>query len=101
MTKRRVFTPEYKTQVVLEVLTGARTAAEACREYQLSAQVLNRWKAQFLEEAPRIFENGADGSQEEQRIGELERMVGRLTLELEVAKKASSILALASGRSVR
>ena len=101
MTKRRRFTPEYKAQVVLEVLTGARTAAEACREYQLSAQVLNRWKAQFLEEAPRIFENGTDGGQEEQRIGELERMVGRLTLELEVAKKASSILTSASGRSVR
>jgi len=101
MTKRRRFTPEFKVQVVLEVLTGARTAAEACREYQLSVQVLNRWKAQFLEGAPRIFDNGADGRQEEQRIGELERMVGRLTLELEVAKKASSILTLVSGRSVR
>lgn len=101
MTKRRRFTPEFKVQVVLEVLTGARTAAEACRQYQLSAQVLNRWKAQFLEEAPRIFENGAEGGQEEQRIAELERMVGRLTLELEVAKKASSILTSASGRSVR
>ena len=43
----------------------------------------------------------AEGGQEEQRIGELERMVGRLTLELEVAKKASSILTSASGRSVR
>ena len=27
MTKRRVFTPEYKAQVVLEVLTGGCTAA--------------------------------------------------------------------------
>ena len=59
MTKRRVFTPEYKTQVVLEVLTGARTAAEACRERQLSAQRLNRWKAQFLEEAPCTLNNRA------------------------------------------
>ena len=59
MTKRRRFTPEFKAQVVLEVLTGASTAAEACREYQLSAQRLNRWKAQFLEEAPCILKNGA------------------------------------------
>ncbi len=64
MTKHRSFTPEFRAQVVLEVLTGARTAAEACREYQLTAQALNRWKAQFLEEAPRIFEDGAEGSQE-------------------------------------
>ena len=101
MTKRRRFTPEFEAQVVLEVLTGARTAAEAYREYQLSGQVLKRWKAQSLEEAPRIFAIGADGGQEEQRFGELERMVGRLTLGLEVARKASSILTSASGRSVR
>ena len=100
MTTRRRFTPEFKAQVVLEELTGATTAAEACREYQLSAQVLNRWKAEFLEKAPRIFQNGADHSQEEQRIGELERMVGRLTLELHVVRKASSILTSASARSV-
>ena len=30
--------------------------------------------------------------EEQQRVAELERLVGRLTLELEVAKKASSIL---------
>ena len=37
MTKRRRFTPEFKAQVVLEVLTGARTAAEACREHTSAA----------------------------------------------------------------
>jgi transposase-like protein len=100
MTKRRRFTPEFKAQVVLVVLTGARTAAEACREYQLTGQVLKRWKAQFLEEAPRIFENGADGSQKEQRIGELERMVGRLMLELEVVEEGIEYLGLGQEREV-
>lgn len=35
-----------------QVLTRARAAAEGCRQYQLSAQGLNRRKAQFLDEAP-------------------------------------------------
>jgi transposase-like protein len=31
MTKRRRFTPEFQAQVVLEVLTGRQSPAEACR----------------------------------------------------------------------
>lgn len=92
MTKRRSFTPEFKAQVVLEVLSGAKSTAEACREYDLQAQVLNRWKTEFVQQAPTIFEKGSAQSQEQVRLAELERMVGRLTMELEVAKKVSAIL---------
>lgn len=33
MSKRRTFTPSFKAQVVLEVLTGAKGPAQACQEY--------------------------------------------------------------------
>jgi transposase len=92
MSKRRTFTPEFKAQVVLEVLSGAKSAAQACREHGLKDQVLARWKREFVERAPQVFERGQVRSQEEERIAELERMVGRLTMELEVAKKASLLL---------
>lgn len=92
MAKRRAFTPKFKAQVVLEVLSGHKNSAEVCREYSLHSQVLNRWKAEFLAQAHTIFENGSNQSQEQERVAELERMVGRLTMELEAAKKASSIL---------
>ena len=57
---------------MLQVSTGARTAAEACRERQLSAQRLNRWKAQFLEEAPCTLNNRARQSRPG-RLNEVER----------------------------
>jgi transposase len=72
---------------VLDTLTGVRSTAEACREYRVSSQVLGRWRAQFLEGAAGIFERGSGHNEAERRIAELERTVGRLTLELEVAKK--------------
>ena len=97
--KRRTFTPKFKAQVVLEVLTGAKSAAEVCREYQLKSQLLSGWKAHFLERAPTIFETEQDQSEERRRIAELERMVGRLTMELEVAKKASNILTSPANRN--
>ncbi|HUT86967.1 MAG TPA: transposase [Candidatus Heimdallarchaeota archaeon] len=33
MSKRRTFTPSFKAQVVLEVLTGVKGPAQACQEY--------------------------------------------------------------------
>jgi len=92
MTKRRTFTPEFKAQVVLEVISGAKSAAEACRQHSLKPQLLADWKAHFLAHASKAFQSEEQRSQEQARIAELERLVGRLTLELEVSKKVSSIL---------
>jgi transposase len=92
MSKRRTFTPEFKAQVILEELTGVKDKAEICREHQLRPQVFARWKAELLERAPEIFATQPGRGDEQVRIAELERMVGQLTMELAVAKKASNIL---------
>ena len=51
MKKRRRFTPEFKAQVVLEVLTGRQSPAEAYRTHALSPNLLTNWKSTFLERA--------------------------------------------------
>ena len=100
-TKRRAFTSEFKTQVVLEELTGIKDKAEVCREYRLRPQVFSRWREEFLTRAPEIFATQPGRGDEQERIAELERTVGRLTMELEVAKKASNVLTSLSTRSGR
>ena len=97
MSKRRVFTPEFKAQVVLEDLTGIKDRNEICREYQLRPQVFLRWRKEFVERAPEIFATEQSRGDEQERIVDLEQMVGRLTMKLEVAKKASSLLTSLSG----
>lgn len=92
MATRRRFTADFKVRVVLELISGAKSPAEACREYRLNPQMVSKWKAEFLEKAPQLFRTKEQNSAEEARIAELERMVGRLTLELEVSKKASAML---------
>ena len=49
--KRRRFTPEFKAQIVLEILTGVQSPAEACRKHALSPNLLAAWKTAFLEKA--------------------------------------------------
>ena len=62
-------------------------------------QVFSRWRQEFLERADEIFPTRSSRGDEQERIAELERMVGRLTIELETAKKASHILtSLPNGR---
>jgi transposase-like protein len=89
MVNRRKFSAEFKAKVVLELLRGEKGLLEASREYKIKDTVLSRWKQEFLERAPDAFRQGeGEGQrQEQERIAELERLVGRLTLELDVAKK--------------
>src|SRR5574337_358526 len=92
MTKHRHFTPEFKAKVVLQIISGQKTAAEICREYNLKADLVSKWKAQFLAEAASIFQRGEHADPQQARIAELERLAGKLSLELEIAKKASQLL---------
>ena len=97
MTKRRKFSADFKSRVVMEMLTEQKSAAQASREYGIKDSVLSRWKQEFIERSPQLFEQGTASDDRDQRIAELERMVGRLAMELEMAKKASRFLN--SGRS--
>jgi transposase-like protein len=92
MTKRRRFTPEFKAQVVLDMITTPKSAGQASREYDIKDSVLSRWKQEFIERSPMLFEQSPVNDDRDQRIAELERMVGRMAMELEMAKKVSNFL---------
>ena len=101
MKARRRFSAEFKTKVVLQLLSGEKSNAELCREHRITAQMLGNWKRHFLSHASSVFESGVGDRAESERVADLERMVGKLTMELEVAKKASSILGLGHERNGR
>ena len=93
MAKRRKFTSEFKTDLVLEVLSGSTSQAELCRRHNLNEDQLSKWKQQFLEKAPKLFEaTDKDLSEAAERIAHLERLVGKLTVALDIEKKAVSWL---------
>ena len=94
MSKRREFSAQFKLETVLEGLRGEKSVAQLCRERDITDSLYYKWRDEFMAAAPQIFADkrrrGADDSVE--RIAELERLVGRLTLELDIAKKASNWL---------
>ena len=87
--KRRTFTPEFKTEVVLEALRGESSQAELYRRHNLSEDQVSKWKQQFLENAAAVFAAPDKQSRETaEQIEHLEHLVGRLTVALDIPKKA-------------
>lgn len=92
--KRRTYSAEFKLDTVMEGLQGKKSVAQICRERGIKDTLYYKWRDIFIERAAEIYANS--GSQEQQekdeRIAELERMVGKLALENEALKKAKSWL---------
>ena len=81
---RRSFTPEFKAEVVLALLRGEQSHAELCRLHQLSPNLLTLWKQTFLDRLPLVFQPDEQRQAEDRRIADLEQLVGRQALELEL-----------------
>ena len=92
MNRTKTYKQQFKAQAVLQVLTGAKSAAQICRELNINEPILSRWKQQLLTHAALVFERETEASEKDERVAELERLVGRLTMELEIAKKASQFV---------
>ena len=88
-TKRRTFTPQFKAEVVIEALSGQSSQAELCRKYNFSDEQLSKWRRQLLENAATLFEPiDKQTNASQQRIAQLEQLVDKLTLELDIQKKS-------------
>ena len=78
---RSSYSPHFKAKVALEALRE-RSQAAISRTHNLNGEVVSRWRHQLVQGAAEVFKSPADTSTEQQRIAELERLVGALTLEL-------------------
>lgn len=89
--QRRKFTAEQKLEIVLAGLREDRSVRDVCREHQIQEALYYQWREQLLEAGAERFagrEERASEKAKEKRIAELERVLGRKTLELEIAGKA-------------
>ena len=100
---RRSFTPEFKSRLVLEALTGAASLAELARKHNIKAELIGQWKAAVVERMAELFGGDERASHDQLRVADLEQLVGRQALELEILKKASRLLTgrpMPGGRSL-
>lgn len=86
--KPRKFDPKMKVAAVLEVLKGESRVSDVCRKYQISETLFYNWRDKFLEGGKRGLTNGK-GEEDalRMRISELERIIGKQAVQIEILKK--------------
>ena len=92
MEKRRVYKPEEKAQIVIDMLRGERTLSEIAAEHEIHPNQLSRWKAEFISNAGRAFSKETDEAEKikqsyEKEKDELLRQIGQLSYEVTWLKK--------------
>ena len=85
------WTAKRKTAVVLAIVKGETSAAEAARRHGLTVAEVERWKQQFFaagENALRARPKDEEAAKDEQ-IERLKRKVGELVLDIDILKEAN------------
>jgi transposase-like protein len=97
---RKSYTAEFKLKVVLESLQRDTTQEAVCKAYGISSSMLHRWKKDFQQHAPSVFLDQRDPKQKAKAQGyapgespdDLKKIIGNLTVQNEILKKASGLL---------
>ncbi len=92
MKTRNQYSAEFKTKVVLEILSEQLTVSQIAAKYGVSPVVLSKWKKEFLQRASDVFKKGPTEAEKEleqskEHVEDLKRKVGQLTYEVDWLKK--------------
>lgn len=89
---KKAIASEVKVRAVLELLHGQKTAVEIAGTVGCHPTLLKEWKERFLAGAPKIFETKKVEDEKATKIEQLERIIGKVTVQNEFLKKVSESL---------
>ena len=95
MSKRRTHSPEFKTRVAMEAISGRKTIQEIAADHAIHPIQVSQWKKQLLDGASELFTRGKKSKDQEEsqaKEAELFQQIGKLQMELEWLKKKSQLL---------
>ena len=86
------WTAKRRAALVIRVLRGETTAAEAARRHGLKVAEVEEWRERFLlgaENALRARPKEEEEALREEEINRLKRKVGELTMDLDILREAA------------
>lgn len=90
--KRKKYVPEEKAKIVLEVLREENTLAEISNKYDVSQQLISRWRSEFLSNMATVFDKKTNEAEKLKLENEAEKealvsKIGQLTMDIDWLKK--------------
>ncbi len=90
--KRKQYSPEFKSKVALAALRNEATVAELSARFGIHPTMIHNWKRALLDGAADIFGKGLKTSkQNEAKVDELYRQIGKLQVERDFLSKKLSL----------
>ena len=92
--QRKKWATDTKEHIVLAVLGGQLSVAEAARQHGVNESLIHTWKAQFLEAGRARLSGDRQGDRQTELERENERLkvlVGEKELALQIAKKVRGL----------
>jgi transposase len=80
------YPPKLKFQIVLEALKGERTVGQIAKAYGVHPNSVNKWKQEFLENGPEVFDQEGVVAEYEKRLADLEQLLGKKEVEIALLK---------------
>lgn len=74
--------------MVLEALRGELTPGQIAKQYGVHSNSIGLWKKTFLERGPEVFSKSGRGVESDQRIADLERLLGQKEIEVALLKNS-------------
>ena len=92
---RSIKSVEEKFSIILESLNDSSTVQSVCNKYGITQTTYYKWRDKFLEGAKTNLESTykrKNNNDDKARIEELEKLVGKKTLQLEILKKTLKLI---------
>jgi transposase len=86
-SKRQKHTGAFKAKVAIEAIQERETLSELSKKYGIHPNMITRWKKEFLERAPQLFDKTHPADKDEKDLDKLYAKIGQLEMEKEFLKK--------------
>lgn len=86
-SKRKRHSAEFKAKVALEAAKDLKTLNELASQFNVHPSQISQWKATLLAEISTIFSTQKKNTDTTQKIDDLHRLIGEVTVERDWLKK--------------
>ena len=85
--KRKKHSATFKAKVAIEALQERETLSEIARKYELHPNQISRWKSEFLERAPELFQKEFKEKHSDVDVEKFYAKIGQLEMERDYLRK--------------
>ncbi len=85
--KRQKHSGTFKAKVAIEAIQERETLTELSLKYGIHPNQITRWKKEFLERAPQLFDKPQNNENHDKEMEKMYAKIGQLEMEREFLKK--------------